>query len=100
MIQRCSFTTDKRTSTLSTRDKVLNGLKVKLNYSQDCDDCGAVVLRLSLKIPMARPNEPGMQSKCTKTVLLDVYHTQIRPRGMISWPYQVSDLISQDIRTG
>ena len=50
---------------------------------------------------MARPNESDMPPKRTKKVRLDVYITapKFGQVIMISKPYQVSDLISQDITT-
>ena len=49
---------------------------------------------------MATPNEHDMPPKRIKKVRLDIYSTQLGQVSMISWPYQVSHLISQDIRTG
>jgi len=50
---------------------------------------------------VARPNESDMPPKRTKKVRLGVYITapKFGQVIMISKPYQVSDLISQDITT-
>jgi len=56
-------------------------------------------LRALVRI-LARPHESDMPPKCTKKVRLGIYCTEIFGQViMISQPHQVSDLISQDIRT-
>ena len=55
-----------------------------------------VGLRLAEIRTMVGPNSSDMPSKHTKKVLLGIYHAQIQPEIR---PYQVSDVLWQDVRT-
>ena len=54
--------------------------------------------RSGVKIPMARTNDPDVPPKHTKIVRVGICRTkfgQVNMKQMMSWPHQVSDVMSQ-----